>query len=60
MPPSAVKACVDVSLPDELLLESMRQAVEENPNNAPMVNLRTPPPGVMPDMSRVYLAAITG
>ena len=60
MPPSAVKACVDVSLPDELLLESMRQAVEENPNNAPMVNLRTPPPGVMPDVSRVYLAAITG
>ena len=60
MPLSAAKACIDITLPDELLLESMRQAVEENPNNAPVVNLRNLPPGVMPDLSRAYLAAITG
>jgi hypothetical protein len=32
MPLSAVKACIDVMLPDELLLESMRRAVAENPH----------------------------
>ncbi|MCC6456592.1 MAG: peptidase [Caldilineaceae bacterium] len=60
MPLSAAKACVDITLPDELLLESMRRAVAENPNNAPAINRRTLPPGVMPDVPHVYLAAITG
>lgn len=57
---SAIKACIDVSLPDELLLESMRRAIAENPHNAPAINPRTLPPGVMPDIPHVYLAAITG
>lgn len=57
---SAIKACVDVSLPDELLLESMRHAIAENPNNAPAINPRTLPHGVMPDVPHAYLAAITG
>src|SRR5690606_31673931 len=57
---SAIKACVDISLPDELLLEAMRRAIAENPNNAPAINPRTLPPGVMPDIPHVYLAAITG
>jgi hypothetical protein len=57
---SAAKACIDLTLPDELLLESMRRALAENPNNAPVVNRRTLPPGVMPDVPHVYLAAITG
>lgn len=60
MPLSAIKACIDLTLPDELLLESSRRAVAENPNNAPVVNRRTLPPGVMPDIPHVYLAAITG
>jgi hypothetical protein len=38
----------------------MRRALAENPNNAPVVNRRTLPPGVMPDIPHVYLAAITG
>ncbi len=57
---SAIKACIDLSLPDELLLESMRHAIAENPNNAPVINRRTLPPGVMPDIPHVFLAAITG
>lgn len=57
---SAIKACVDLSLPDELLLESMRRAIAENPNNAPAINPRLLPQGVIPDLSAVFLAAITG
>lgn len=57
---SAIKACVDLALPDELLLESMRRAIAENPNNAAAINPRTLPPGVMPDVPHVFLAAITG
>jgi hypothetical protein len=38
----------------------MRRAIEENANNAPVINPRTLPPGVMPDIPHVYLAAITG
>jgi Bacterial pre-peptidase C-terminal domain/Astacin (Peptidase family M12A) len=57
---SAIKACIDVSLPDELLLEAMRRAIAENPNNAPAINPRLLPQGVMPDFSSVFLAAITG
>jgi hypothetical protein len=57
---SAIRACIDISLPDELLLESMRRAIEENPNNAPAINPRLLPQGVMPDISSVFLAAITG
>ena len=60
MPKTISKACVDLTLPDELLLESMRRALEENPNNAPVVNRRSLPPGVMPDIPHVFLAAITG
>jgi hypothetical protein len=57
---SAIKACIDLTLPDELLLESMRRAIAENPNNAPAINPRLLPQGVMPDISSVFLAAITG
>ncbi len=57
---SAAKACVDLTVPDELLWESMRRAMEENPNNAPPINLRALPPGVMPSVPNIYLAAITG
>ncbi len=60
MPTSAIRACVDRMLPDELLLESMRQSVAENPLNAPVMNRRMLPPGVMPDLPQQYLAAITG
>lgn len=57
---SAIKVCVDIALPDELLLESMRRAIEENPNNAPAINPRSLPLGVMPDLTSIHLAAITG
>ena len=57
---SAIKACVDVAVPDELLLEAMRRAIAENANNAPAINPRLLPQGVMPDLSYVFLAAITG
>jgi hypothetical protein len=57
---SAIKACIDRSVPDELLLESMRRAIAENANNAPAINPRLFPQGVMPDISSVFLAAITG
>ena len=60
MPNSTIKACFDVSLPDELLLEAMRRAIAENANNAPAINPRLLPQGVMPDLSYVFLAAITG
>jgi hypothetical protein len=38
----------------------MRRAIAENPNNAPAINPRLLPQGVMPDISSVFLAAITG
>ncbi len=60
MSTSAIRACIDRSLPDELLLESMRHSVAENPLNAPVLNRRMLPPGVMPDVPQQYLAAITG
>ncbi len=60
MSPAPIKTCIDRILPPELMLESMRHAVAENPNNAPVFNPRTVPPGVMPDVPRVFLAAITG
>jgi hypothetical protein len=60
VPTLTVKACVDRMLPDELLLESMRHSLAENPNNAPAINRRMLPPGVMPDVPHIFLAAITG
>ena len=60
MPRSTVRACIDVAVPDELLLEAMRRAIAENPNNAPAINPRLLPQGVKPDVSSVFLAAITG
>lgn len=60
MSPSVIRACIDRALPDELLLEGMHRSVTENPLNAPVINRRTLPPGVMPDMPRQYLAGITG
>jgi hypothetical protein len=57
---SAIKACIDRSIPDELLLESMRRAIAENPANAPAINPRLLPQGVIPEPSGAYLAAITG
>ncbi len=60
MPNSAIKACIDVPLPDELLLEAMRRAIAENANNAPAINPRMLPQGVIPEVSAVFLAAITG
>lgn len=54
-----IKACTDVALPTELLLEASRRAVEENPVNAPAIprgsilpGLNGPPP--------IALAALTG
>jgi hypothetical protein len=55
-----IRACIDRSLPDELMLESMRRAVEENPANAASFQTRGLLPGVMPDIPRVFLAALTG
>jgi hypothetical protein len=40
--------------------EAMRQAVAENPHNAPTYPSHVVLPGVMPDMPRIFLAAITG
>lgn len=60
MPTSVIRACIDRMIPDELLLESMRRSVAENPLNAPVLNRRMLPPGVMPDIPQQYLAAITG
>jgi hypothetical protein len=57
---SAIKACIDLAVPDEYLLESMRLAIAENPNNAPPFDPRVLPQGVMPDSSSLFLAAITG
>jgi len=60
MADSAIKACIDRSLPTELLGESMRRAVTENPLNAPVINARALPAGVIPQPPRAYLAGITG
>ncbi len=60
MLPAVVKACIDRALPDELMQASMQRAVEENATNAPAINRRMLPPGVQPDVPRLFLAAITG
>lgn len=60
MSPAVVKTCIDRTLPPELMLEAMRRAVAENPNNAPVYLPRAVPPGVMPDIPHVSLAGITG
>jgi hypothetical protein len=57
---ATIKTCIDRTLPPELMFEAMRRAMAENPQNAPVFNPRTIPPGVIPDLSRVYLAGITG
>jgi hypothetical protein len=54
------KACVDRALPGELLFEAMRRAVMENASNAPVISRRLLPPGVVPEVPRAYLAAVTG
>jgi hypothetical protein len=59
MAASTIKACVDRPIPDDLMLESMHQSVEENPNNAPVISRAMLPPGVT-DVPQVFLAAITG
>lgn len=60
MSESAIRTCIDRILPDELIFESMRRAVEENPANAASFQSRGFLPGVMPDVPRVFLAALTG
>lgn len=60
MADSSIHTCIDRILPDELILESMRRAVEENPANAASFQSRGFLPGVMPDVPRVFLAALTG
>jgi hypothetical protein len=60
MADSTIRTCIDRILPDELMLESMRCAVEENPANAASFQSRGFLPGVMPDVPRVFLAALTG
>ena len=60
MSDAVIRACIDRSIPDDLLLEAMHHAIEENPNNAPAISLRLLPQGVMPDVPQVFLAAITG
>lgn len=60
MTTSAIRTCIDRTLPDELMLESMRHAVEENPANAASFQTRGLLPGVMPDVPRIFLAALTG
>ncbi len=55
-----VKACIDRIIPDELMLDFMRRSVEEDPRNAPAFSPRSLLPGVMPDIPRIFLAALTG
>jgi hypothetical protein len=42
------------------MIESMRRAIEENPRNAPSFHTRNLLPGVMPDLPKIFLAALTG
>ncbi|MEX1019274.1 MAG: pre-peptidase C-terminal domain-containing protein [Litorilinea sp.] len=55
-----IRTCIDRTVPDEFMLEAMRRAVEENPANAASFQTRGMLPGVMPDIPRVFLAALTG
>lgn len=59
-PTPILKACIDRALPDELLHAAMRRAVFENSANAPVISRRLLPPGVVPEVPRAYLAAVTG
>lgn len=55
-----IRTCIDRAVPDEFIFEAMRRAVEENPTNAASFQARGFLPGVMPDVPRVFLAALTG
>ncbi len=55
-----VRACIDRSLPIELLLSSMDRSLTENAHNAPALNLHALLPGVVPWHPKPALAALTG
>ncbi len=54
---SEIKACIDRILPPEETFAASQLALDENPANAPAIDLRFLPPGLMPPQS---LAALTG
>lgn len=60
MQETTIRTCIDRTVPDEFIMEAMRRAVEENPANAASFQARSFLPGVMPDIPRVFLAALTG
>jgi hypothetical protein len=55
----AIKACIDVALPTDKLFEAARNAIEENPANAPVLSRGSIPPG-MGGPPPLALAALTG
>lgn len=57
---SIIKACIDRNVPEAFLHAKMNAAVRENAANAPAISRRGLPFGVMPDIPRAFLAAITG
>lgn len=58
-PRKSIKACIDVALPPDLMLEAAERAVEENPANAPAISRGSIPPG-MGEPPPMALAALTG
>ena len=58
-PTAVIKACLDLSLPSDRLLQASRTAVDENVDNAPALPRGTRLPGPLFD-SPVALAALTG